>query len=522
MFACSFQPFYNRTMLSKIQTLLFGVILLSYMASALLYAVFTPRWQAPDEPAHYNYIHYLATQSGFPELVAECYNQTYLNELTSRRFPSELSVAPVCYEFHQPPLYYLLATPIFSASNGSLLALRLFSALLGAGAIIIACLIGFTIFPNKPVIAYGTMAFVAFVPMHVAVLASVNNDALAGLILAILLLLLLRRLLRTSPNLSIDYDLPLGGLLGLGLLTKTTIYIMVPLIAIVLWLAWRDRPRGWPVLFKQMVIVYGVALLIVLPWFIRNATLYGDFDILGLRRHDAIVVGQLRTSDYLADVGLINYGYTFAITTFQSFWGQFGWMAAPMDERTYFLLMLLTLVALAGLVAWLLRLFLVKRGKGGAQGEPLNGVEPVGSLSFRQWQALGLMTLTVLLMLLGYGWYNLTFVQFQGRYLFPSLIPLGLFFSIGLLEIIGRKRLWPVLAGLLFVGLIWMVITSTLNGSLDKWAVLIIGLALFLMASRLWLNPYWTTLTPWLLALCYAGLGFLTLVSPFWFIVPYL
>ncbi|MDX5319132.1 MAG: hypothetical protein LPK38_07275, partial [Actinomycetes bacterium] len=43
---------------------------------------------------------------------------------------------------HQPPLYYLLAAPIYRASGGSLLALRLFSALLGSGIIVAVYSIG--------------------------------------------------------------------------------------------------------------------------------------------------------------------------------------------------------------------------------------------------------------------------------------------------------------------------------------------------------------------------------------------
>ena len=38
------------------------------------------------------------------------------------------------------------------------------------------------------------------------------------------------------------------------------------------------------------------------------------------------------------------------------------------------------------------------------------------------------MALTIVLMGLGYIGYNLEFVQFQGRYLFPALIPWASFF----------------------------------------------------------------------------------------------
>ena len=187
-------------MMSGWRSPLFYIILTVYLLAGVLFATLTPNWQAPDEPAHYNYVRYLAAQSGFPELTSRCYDQAYLEQLKSRYFPPELPLDTVCYEFHQPPLYYLLATPIFILSDGSLLALRLLSVALGGGVVALAFVIGRTIFPEWATIAYGTMAFVAFGPMHVAMLASVNNDALAELILAALLLLLTRRLL-ASVNL---------------------------------------------------------------------------------------------------------------------------------------------------------------------------------------------------------------------------------------------------------------------------------------------------------------------------------
>lgn len=478
--------------------LLGAAILVTYLVAGGLYAGLTPKWQAPDEPAHYNYVHFLATQGELPRLVFGCYNQEYLSRLTSRRFPPELSINSLCYENHQPPLYYVLAAPLFTASGGSLLALRLFSVLLGGGVVVLAFFVGRTVFPDRPAIALGTMAFVAFVPMHVAILASVNNDSLAELILAGLLLLMARRLLGREQA-GLKKNLLLGALLGLGLVTKTTVYIAVPLVAAALWLEQRGRPNPWGAPAKQLAVIYGLALIIALPWYLRNVTLYGGVDILGLGRHDDIVVGQLRTASLLAQVGGAAYAKQFIVTTFQSFWGQFGWMAVPMDNRTYLLLVILTLAALAGLAAFLLTTRL-----------------PPG-----QRNGLGLMGLAVLLMALAYGWYNFTFVQFQGRYLFPSLIPLGLFFSLGLAEALKQRRAgW--LAGGLGLALIWVGVSSTLGGGLDKWAVLIIGLALGLSVARLWLARYRVGLTPWLLAACYAGLALLALVAPFWFVVPYL
>lgn len=493
--------------MSGLRGALFTLILLAYLIIGGIYASLTPAWQAPDEPAHYNYVHFVASQGGFPELVQGCYDEAYLTELKSRRFPPELSVGPICYEFHQPPLYYSLASPIFTLSHGSLLALRLFSLLLGGGVVALAFFVGQTIFPDRAEVSLGVMALVAFTPMHLAMVASANNDALAELILAALLLLLTRRLVAPTPP-SNRADLLLGLLLGLGLITKTTVYIAIPLAAVTLW--WAAPRRSWSGLGRRALLVFGLALLLALPWYLRNAALYGQFDWLGLRRHDEVVIGQLRTADFLAEVGWKRYLQSLFSTTFHSFWGQFGWMAVPMDGRTYLLLGLLTLVALGGLVGFGYFLF-------SSQPE-LRYNLPTGPR-----RALGLLALTIILTTLGYLWYNLTFVQFQGRYLFPALIPLGLFFALGLAEAVSPRWRWWLAGGLTLV-LTWLMLSGLFKENFDEWMVLLVGLAWLVALGRAWLAPVsrWLIPTAWLLTGCYGGLAFLALASPFWFVIPYL
>ena len=502
--------------MASVRSPLFVLILVVYLTAGGLYVFLTPDWQAPDEPAHYNYVRELTTQSGFPRLAGRCYNQAYLNDLTARRFPADMPIDNLCYESHQPPLYYLLGMPVFVLSRGYLSVLRFLSmALLGGGVVSLAFLIGRTIFPGQPVIAYGTMAFVAFVPMHLAILSSINNDVLAELMLAIILLMLVQRLLsghhvpqNDQPRRYFENDWLLGIVLGLGLGTKLTVYIAIPLVAVVLWwTASKETENQHPVsdwrrLAQQAAIIYGVAFLIILPWFIRNAVIYGKLDILGLIRHDEIVVGQLRTADYLAEVGLLSYLSEFVTTTFHSFWGQFGWMAVPMDSRTYLVLTLLTLTAAGGLIGFWWR----TRSAG------------VTFLSSGQRQALSLMGLTILLVVLAYIWYNLTYRQFQGRYLFPALIPLAIFFALGLNEAFSLQWRWWLVAGLA-AALGWIVVAAVLNNIPDKWAILIMGLALVLATGRAFLARSWQL---WLVSACYGVLGLLALLSPFWFIAPYL
>ena len=172
------------------ERLLITIIILAYIAIGALYAVYTPSWQAPDEPAHYNYVAYIAHKGRLPVLQMGDYPHQYLEEIKSRRFPPDMSIEPIRYEFHLPPLYYLLAVPIYIAFGGALIPLRLFSVLLGAGVVWTAYRLAREIFSAS--IALGTAAFVAFVPMHVTMTASVNNDALAELILGLFLLEMVR------------------------------------------------------------------------------------------------------------------------------------------------------------------------------------------------------------------------------------------------------------------------------------------------------------------------------------------
>src|SRR5205085_5960570 len=84
-------------------------------------------------------------------------------------------------------------------------------------------------------------------------------------------------------------------------------------------------------------------------WWVRNIVVYGGLDFLAAARHDSIVVGQFRTSQALTQWGLSLYVRNFFQTTFQSFWGQFGWMGVVMDQRVYLALLLYTAGLLLGL-----------------------------------------------------------------------------------------------------------------------------------------------------------------------------
>ncbi|MBI2845444.1 MAG: glycosyltransferase family 39 protein [Chloroflexi bacterium] len=383
-----------------------GIVTIIYLLTASLYAINTPPWQTPDEPAHYNYVAYLATQGQLPVLQPGDWDQAYLSQLTSRKFPPELSVATLRYESHQPPLYYALAAPMYLATQNLSereqdVVLRFLSVILGGMLLFAAYRILEMIFPERPFIPLTATAFIAVLPQHIAMTAAVNNDTLAELVLAAVVFV---SLVAIRGGLGPRRSLILGVLLGLAFLSKTTIYVPALLaVGAAFWWGGRD--------WRRLATILGLALLISGWWFIRNMLTYGGLDIFGWARHDSIVLGQPTTPQWLSQFGVGGIASAFLTTTFLSFWGQFGWMGVVMDERIYLALFFLSLFIVLGFL-----LALRRRGE-------WSTLQKRSTLLFGVWLAIVFAALV---------WYNLRFVQHQGRYLFPALIPLSLFLALSL------------------------------------------------------------------------------------------
>lgn len=383
----------------------FLLILTGYLLVGALYAIYTPAWQSPDEPAHYNAIRQVAEQGCCPRIEPGDWDSAALSLLTSTRFaPEHLHLLPgVQYEDHQPPLYYLLAAPLFQLANGELIPLRLFSVALGAGVVALSFVISRQLLPNQPQTALAVMSLVAFLPQHVAMLAAVNNDALAELLAGLCLLWILRYLEGET--------LPIwaaGLLVGAAFVTKITIYYLALLVPLAIWLRWRVEKRELPELARSLAIFALAAGAIGGLWWLRNAHEYHFPDILALGAHDAVVADQLRSADYIAANGLGAYLTGMAGTLLKSSFGQFGWMALPLDS------------VLGG---WLYRGYglLLLSGMAGAWQGMKRITKPARIILL---SAVGLVVLQTL-------YYNLEFVQWQGRYLFPALIPLSLIVVYG-------------------------------------------------------------------------------------------
>ena len=148
------------------------LLLIFFFCIAFLQALTIPRGYGPDELAHIDYIYHLAWPGTLPihGVTTSVWNDAALN-------PQAM----------QPPLYYLLATPIVTLLHGQseevqTLGLRMVSVVIGMCSVVLSYLLGRRLTPHRPQFAFALAALVASLPMFTYVSAYVTNDGLATLI----------------------------------------------------------------------------------------------------------------------------------------------------------------------------------------------------------------------------------------------------------------------------------------------------------------------------------------------------
>ena len=210
-----------------------------------------------DEPAHLSYVKYVALRHALP--------------VQTHRFEEPGAFERADFEFHQPPLYYVLAAPLYSLAGPGrgLLACRLFSALCGLGTLILL----WRVLRSSPLPGFVTWPAMMFATLWLTpayFCAVVSNDALSWLIGAGLVGLLW---VRPGGRPGARRAILLGVLLGAGLLTKSTLLVFLPAVLIVGALESLRERRAAPLIECGGAVL--LACLIVLPWYLRNLSVYG-------------------------------------------------------------------------------------------------------------------------------------------------------------------------------------------------------------------------------------------------------
>jgi hypothetical protein len=260
-----------------------GIIVLLIMIHSMVLALTNPLGEAPDEPAHMEYVRFVVVNQRLPiQCLAPC-------------------ISEVDGEGHQPPLAYLLAAlvsapfieqtawvpqainPQFLWRGGSdpqalvhgsreywpwqgtILAwrlMRLASVLLVSATAWLVYRLALRI--STPATALVAVLLLALTPQTAIIGSTMSNDALLGFLSAAILMLVVDT--RRIRDL-----LGVGALLGLALLTKQSAILLLPVILIAALRLQRWSHRG-----MAMVLGSVVTVLVAGWWYVRNQMLYGD------------------------------------------------------------------------------------------------------------------------------------------------------------------------------------------------------------------------------------------------------
>jgi hypothetical protein len=469
-------------------------VLTAHCLLAIAYNLATPFGNngypnTPDEGAHFQYVAYVAREW---------------------RLPKFEGYAGVGYEAHQPPLYYFLAAVVYALTGGEGKAVRLLSTACSAGVVWLVWLTLRRLAPERPLLALAGMGFAAFLPMHIAIGSAVGNDALTNLLFAAVLYALLTNLHNatasttapenSNPLLKVPparrgnradsvppakreesekrdthdsvplakrgepsphsvplakrgepspHSVPLakrgepagGGrlyqlfllpiLTGLTLLTKATGVLLIPIMLLGVIVAARLQSGRWGAAFGAATLALVITLLVSGWWLVRNYILYGD--PLLQRTFLEVFAGTAKAQDFI-NQGMTWGQYTQLVAdwTFRSFWFAYG---APETARTGLPNFLPSSVYL-GLGALTL---------GAAVGFALRLREPL-PLWARVW--LLLAGLCLVLTLVSFVLFVRVFFQTQGRYFYPALLPISVFWALGWERLVPERYRPTALLGI--------------------------------------------------------------------------
>ncbi|MHB1167122.1 MAG: ArnT family glycosyltransferase [Carboxydocellales bacterium] len=396
------------------------IILIIFLALLirLAWTIVIPFNQAPDETTHYTQIKFMIDTLRIPILGPG--QDLFINP-------------PSIYYASMPGLNYILSSLLVIISNPGenyhVYIARLISVFSGLGVVFLSFLISRRLYPEKKYFIYLVTFFVAFLPQFVFVNSYVNIDAYTSFTTSLTLYILIKIY---QDSFSFGNAILLGITLGMSALGKFNGYIIIPITALFLMVS-----KGNKVCIRYLT-VGAVTSAFSSWWFIRSYYLYGD--ILGFKPIK-YAVQFMSQNNIFNSVSLYKRGFSFydllvdtswIDTSFKSFWGVFGWMNIWLNPIFYNVIIIFCGFAMLGLV---IRFFEYIKHK-----LILNHTNKSDLIKKNRriiiYIILGIMIFISIALSLYTSLYN--DYQAQGRYFFPSLIPIIIFIIKGFDEIISK------------------------------------------------------------------------------------
>ncbi|MDP9373656.1 MAG: hypothetical protein M3Q65_14625 [Chloroflexota bacterium] len=390
-------------------------------------------FQGHDEVAHLGYLWTIDRYRRLPTLAdnlpaaLEAYSRYTLDW-------------PALYTANHPPLYYLLAWPVYRLAGphplAQLYAVRLLGILPFLLTVWLAYRLATTLFPGDDFLALTVPAAVAFQPQLGFEGAIVNNDILSVCLGAALLWLCAAAL---RAGLTPPRALALGVALGLGLLTKATLTAFLPLAAGVgLWCRW-PRPwrrvregAWWRGTLARAAAVIGPAVLLPLPWYLFLRRTYGD-----LSAARALQALQATWNPPAGSFGELLLSEAFHRERIHEYWGFYGWKLFPLTPNELHAVHAGLLLCGIGLLVGVGRVLYEGRLRLREGCPPVDGA-PAAAVAL-------LFAANVLLYGLMIYLGTVLFIT-QSRYIFPVVAATAMVAMLGLRALVPRPLLGPAAA----------------------------------------------------------------------------
>lgn len=424
-------------------------ILVTFFLLSAAYSVVNPLHEATDELRHYRFVRHIVEKRSLPvqgegACRAQGHHPPLFYTLAAIATAGVDTAGGVCYSLPTNPFWayrnwevgidnknqYLHSSAEAFPWRGDALAAhiaRLVNVILGTAVVYVTWRIGRTIWPDRPWLALGGAAFVAFNPMFLFMAGAVNNDIIAALAgasvtLACVSLLQSTRRVREGQltwlqkagwkpalpgELSSSWGIIMGTLFGLALMSKFNLAaIALSIETAVSIVAWRQK--SWRLWWRVNILISIFTLLVAGWWFVRNQLLYGE--PTGFQRLTELWGVRNPADSWGVAVFELPYAWT-------SLWGRFGYGQIPLPPIIYTALGWIVVVGLTGLLIPFLR----------RQREDLN----------RIWPSLLILLLNVILFFgVLFNYLLVSPAGPMGRFFFPALPSLALLVFYGLSQFV--------------------------------------------------------------------------------------